>query len=226
MSTNGTSLTTDTEATGATPADPMQASISSPNSGPLSIGMGDAAGATLSGYSVFRSGRAHRRTVGHRGKSVVVHVRDGLRSVTGGTPASSIAVFRNGVLLPIAPDRPGLRVPDPCVSARVDLPNGNVQITALSSAASVWAVASSRWLSCRRRTSATVGQTVTFTATRTSPTTPSASLKGTMHFYDGATLLATKAVKAGVASLITKKLAVGSHAITAHVHGRGARPRR
>ena len=61
---------------------------------------------------------------------------------------------------------------------------------------------------------AVIGQTVTLTATATDATTPTASLKGTMRFYDGTTLLASKPVKAGVATLITKKLTVGAHPIT------------
>lgn len=67
-----------------------------------------------------------------------------------------------------------------------------------------------------------IGQTVTLTATASSVTTPDALLAGTMRFYDGATLLHSQAVTAGVASFSTAKLAVGAHAITATFTRKGS----
>jgi len=59
-----------------------------------------------------------------------------------------------------------------------------------------------------------IGESVTFTATALSPT-------GTLRFYDGTTLLGSKATTTGSASLTTARLAVGAHAITATFTNRG-----
>jgi N-acetylneuraminic acid mutarotase len=59
---------------------------------------------------------------------------------------------------------------------------------------------------------ASFGTTVTFTATVTSATAVSA---GSVGFYDGSVLLATKPVASGVATYPTSSLSVGSHNITA-----------
>lgn len=60
-----------------------------------------------------------------------------------------------------------------------------------------------------------VGEPVALTASVVDATTPPALLKGTMTFRDGATVLGTKTVVGGSASLPTSKLAVGAHALTA-----------
>ena len=44
---------TDSGGTGATPADPLQVSLASPTSGPLSIGEASADGATSNGYALL-----------------------------------------------------------------------------------------------------------------------------------------------------------------------------
>ena len=54
------------------------------------------------------------------------------------------------------------------------------------------------------------GQSVTLTATAPGSGTPT----GTVTFFDGATLLGTGTLTAGVATFTTSSLAVGSHAIT------------
>ncbi len=60
-----------------------------------------------------------------------------------------------------------------------------------------------------------VGEPLVLTASVADATTPTALLKGTMTFRDGATVLGTKTVTAGTASLTTGKLAVGPHSVTA-----------
>lgn len=64
-------------------------------------------------------------------------------------------------------------------------------------------------------TTPVIGQNVTLTATVTDPTKAPSAITGSLRFYDGATLIATKPVVAGVASFTTSKLAVGSHTIGA-----------
>jgi Big-like domain-containing protein/ASPM-SPD-2-Hydin domain-containing protein/beta-propeller repeat-containing protein len=63
------------------------------------------------------------------------------------------------------------------------------------------------------------GQTVTFTATVTATAPGAGTPTGTVTFLDGATQIGTGALTAGVATLQTSTLAVGSHTITAQYGG-------
>jgi hypothetical protein len=65
-------------------------------------------------------------------------------------------------------------------------------------------------------TTPVVGQPVTLTATVHDAVKAAGSIGGTMRFYDGATLLGSKAfTTGGVASIVTRKLGVGAHSVTA-----------
>jgi len=70
------------------------------------------------------------------------------------------------------------------------------------------------------RNPATVGQSVTFSATVTGPSGTS----GNVAFYDGSTLLGTAALSSGVARLTRSSLAAGGHAITARYLGNASVP--
>lgn len=59
------------------------------------------------------------------------------------------------------------------------------------------------------------GQSVVLKANVTDTATPRAQLTGSMTFLDGATVVGTKSVTRGVASLTTRALTGGDHAITA-----------
>ncbi len=61
------------------------------------------------------------------------------------------------------------------------------------------------------------GQSVTFTAT-VAPQF-SGTVRGTVTFYDGATVLKTAALSGGVAKFTTSTLASGKHNITATYNG-------
>ena len=61
-----------------------------------------------------------------------------------------------------------------------------------------------------------IGQSVTFTATVTGA---GATPTGSVEFYDGATLLGTATLAAGVATFTISTLSAGSHSITAHYAG-------
>jgi hypothetical protein len=53
-------------------------------------------------------------------------------------PAGPVTVFRNGVPLADCADQSGVANPDPCVEGAVTDANGDLQVTALSTHASVW----------------------------------------------------------------------------------------
>ena len=46
--------------------------------------------------------------------------------------ASSLAVLKNGVLVPVCTGAPGVASPDPCVASRTTLPSGDAQIVVLT----------------------------------------------------------------------------------------------
>lgn len=58
--------------------------------------------------------------------------------IPAGQSASTIAIFRNGVVVPPCAGAPGTADPSPCVSARETGPEGDVTITVLSIQASIW----------------------------------------------------------------------------------------
>jgi len=67
---------------------------------------------------------------------------------------------------------------------------------------------------------AVLGQSVTFTATVTSPATGAGTPSGSVSFYDGATLLGSASLNgSGQATLSTSALALGAHTISAQYAG-------
>jgi hypothetical protein len=194
VSTNGYVLTTDTSGVGTTPATPLQTSVSSPTAGALSIGQADSAGMTLSGY--YLVGQAVHIVAPPASPSQPLIFTFQLdASVAGGTTAAGVSVFRNGALVAdcISDE---IAIPDPCVLARTDLLGGNVQLTVLSSGASVWALGISKTISVGS-SSALEGdtskpRTVSFPVTLTAP--PSTTL--TVHYAVTANGSATGGSKA------------------------------
>jgi hypothetical protein len=122
--TAGGTLSTDSEGDGATPADPVETSVTTPLAGPVSIAESAATAASPTAFSFL-------------GQQVQI-------SAPAATPANPLVlvfrldasnavlqVFRNGVAVP---DCPG----DPCVAARSTLSDGDVQLTVRTSVASTW----------------------------------------------------------------------------------------
>jgi hypothetical protein len=133
----GTALTTDAAQTGATPDAPLQTAIISPTPGPLQIEEALVPGSIVGGYSLLN--QVVRITAPDAtALNPLSFTFEIDPSATGGVPAASIAVFRNGIILGDCTGPLGTASPDPCVSSRVDLPNGNVQVSVLTSHASVW----------------------------------------------------------------------------------------
>ena len=62
---------------------------------------------------------------------------------------------------------------------------------------------------------AVFGQSVTFTATVTAVAPGSGTPTGSVHFYDGSTLLGSHPLASGVAAFSTTKLTTGTHSVTA-----------
>ncbi len=137
ISGEGTTLTTDTGSTGATADAPMQATITSPTPGDLIIEHTTVTSATIAGYQLLDQ-IIHIEAPPATPLAPLSFGFELDASLLQGAAAADIGVMRNNVLVPDCTGAPGVAVPDPCVASRVDVGNGNVAVTVLTSTASVW----------------------------------------------------------------------------------------
>jgi Ca2+-binding RTX toxin-like protein len=128
-------LSTDDEADGATPSDPVETAVTSPSGGAITItesaNTGAPAGFTLLGQQVSITAPAGTAA----NPLLIVFTLDASALPAGGVNA--VTVFRNGLPVPACTGAPQA-IPDPCVASRVTLGNGDGQITILTSSASLW----------------------------------------------------------------------------------------
>ena len=169
----GGTATTDKEQDGATANDPVETSVTSPNAGTVTISetnppfsQSPPSGFTFLGQEVNIT--APDATVAYPLR--IVFLLDSSLGVN-----TSVAIFKNGVLVP---DCPGSLIasPDPCVSSRTTS-GDDVQITVLTSTASPWNFA----LSLQTATptpSGTAINTPTPTPTSTPTPTPTPTATG------------------------------------------------
>ena len=136
----GGTVTTDPAATGATPALPVQAAIVSPNEGIVTIVITSLIVPPPAGYELV-------------GKEIDITappatVADPLRFIfeidasviPAGEDQNTLAVFRNGQVVNNCLGATNPVPDDPCVTERSLLASGNVELTVLTSHASLWTV--------------------------------------------------------------------------------------
>jgi poly(3-hydroxybutyrate) depolymerase len=136
----GGTVTTDTEGDGATGADPVEASVTSPSGGAISI-VSVPASSNVPGYDVLGTEfdiSAPPATTTN--PLTIVLTLDSSAIPSGATP-STMVVFRNGTPVPDCTGTAGTAAPDPCVSSRAFGAGGDIEITVLTSTASVWVLA-------------------------------------------------------------------------------------
>lgn len=126
---------------GPTVADPMQVSLTSPIGGPVTLQEVTVAGDPPAGFGYF--GRQLNITAdpaaSENAPLVLVFDIDA-SIVPDGQDHTTLVMFRNGVPIGSCTGPPGVADPDPCVSARATLVDGDVRITVLTTAASEWNV--------------------------------------------------------------------------------------
>ena len=137
----GGTVTTDTQGHGATPTEPVQTSVTSPDAGTVAITETAATGTPPTGFALV----GEQVTVSAPAAApdvplVLVFLIDASR-IPAGADQNAIQIFKDGVLVPACAGAPGVASPDPCVSDRQLLTSGDVQITVLTSTASVWTFA-------------------------------------------------------------------------------------
>lgn len=131
-------LSTDTEGDGATPADPVETSLTTPIAGDLGIEETSNVTTNSLGFSLL-SQQINITAPKSQPEDplVIVFTIDGSRIPAGETP-DSIALLKDGVPVSECRGAAGVAEPDPCVSARATLTGGDAGITILSSTASDW----------------------------------------------------------------------------------------
>jgi cysteine-rich repeat protein len=152
--TVGGSLSTDTEADGATPADPVETSIglnagtAGVNVGTISATITEASdlGDPVLGYSFF--GQQVQIDVAcsvgpcpSSSYPLTIDFRIDASRIPAAVDENTFAIFRDGVLVPPCTGAPGVADPDPCVAARQLFNDGDIGATILTSQASVWGFA-------------------------------------------------------------------------------------
>jgi len=132
----GGTATTDTEGDGATPADPLESSVMSPNAGAVTITEASVAGAPPAGFTFFGQQADITAPPASAADPLVLSFRlDATILPPGGI--ADVQVFKDEVLVGECPSA-AQAIPDPCISARVTLADGDGEITVLTSTASAW----------------------------------------------------------------------------------------
>jgi cysteine-rich repeat protein len=134
----GGTLTTDTEADGATVTDPVETSVTTPNAGFVSIEEG-ALGATQPGGFTFLGQAVHITVpLASAAQPMLVVLTVDATLLPQGANEQSVEFSKDGVLIPPCAGVPGTADPDPCVNERLLLGDGDVQVRIFSSSASEW----------------------------------------------------------------------------------------
>ena len=145
--TAGETITTDNESNGATAADPVETTITM-SVGTASATIAETSGRApdVSGYSFFGqqveiSFDCPGSPCPSSSQPLVIEFRIDRTRIPSGVDENTIAVFRDGVLVPACTGAPGVAVPDPCIDQRQRFVDGDVGITVLTSQTSVWSFA-------------------------------------------------------------------------------------
>ncbi len=135
-------VTTDTEADGATAADPIETTITTTAAGTVTIAETAGAVSSPAGFAMFDWNvdiTAPDGAAPSPALRVVFELDASL--LPAGTTASDVVVLRNGALVTGCTGPLEEASPDPCVESRVDQPDGDVEIAVNTSQASVWELA-------------------------------------------------------------------------------------
>jgi cysteine-rich repeat protein len=134
----GETVTTDTSASGATPEFPVQSSVTTPNAGTVSITTEVVTSPPAAGVEVVGVAFHIVAPPASAANPLVLVFRIDASQLPTGIDPDTITVFKDGVLVATCNSPGGVASPDPCVSDRHILGDGDVQITVLTSSASQW----------------------------------------------------------------------------------------
>jgi len=134
----GGTVTTDTESDGATASDPVETWVTSPAAGTVSIDETAMSGSPPPGFQFLGQDVTITAPAATVADPLIVRFRIDSSLIPPGENEETIEVFKNGAQVPACTGAPGTASPDPCVSERTLLPDSDVEITILTSTASVW----------------------------------------------------------------------------------------
>jgi hypothetical protein len=129
----GGTLSTDREGDGATPASPVETAVTTPIAGTVTI-LEQGASSTSTAFTFLGQQVFINAPVATAAFPLRLVFR--LEATLPGANAATLQVFRNGVQVPACTGAGA--TPDPCLSSRTTLPDGDVQFVVLTSAASTW----------------------------------------------------------------------------------------
>jgi MYXO-CTERM domain-containing protein len=145
----GQSVTTDDENDGATPQDPIETIVMSPNPGEVTIEEQPITESEPPGYE-FLTQQIHITAPPATSADdplVLTFLFDASR-LPDGVDQTNVEIFRNGVLVPDCTGAVGTADPDPCVSSRVYVAaDDDIEIVVLTTAASNWNIGIAQELS-------------------------------------------------------------------------------
>jgi hypothetical protein len=135
----GGSLTSDVENDGATPTDPVEATVTTPVEGDVSIVAIDSSAITdaTNGYTFFGRQMTIVAPVASVEGPLSISFRIDASKVPSGQTAADLQVVKNGSILPACLDGTTAN-PDACVYSRQTLGDGDIEVSVHSTTASVW----------------------------------------------------------------------------------------
>ena len=134
----GGTVTTDTEADGATVEDPVETAVTTPTGGPVTIREEQQTQQAPSSFAFLGQQIDIDAPVETANNPLEIEVRVDARRVPAGESAATLQIFRNSAFVPECAGAPGAATPSPCIREREDLSDGDVRLTMLSAQASEW----------------------------------------------------------------------------------------
>lgn len=133
----GGTATTDTEDDGATPVDPVETWVTTPHGGSVLIHEAPLSGG-VSGFRFLGQNIDISTAPASAGNPLIIKFQIDASLLPPGETAETLRLFKNGLLVPACTGAAGTADPDPCVSSREALPDGDIRIAILSSSSSQW----------------------------------------------------------------------------------------
>jgi cysteine-rich repeat protein len=136
----GGTVGTDAEADGATPETPVEAAVTTPVAGTVSLLVTSAVVPPPAGFVLLAKQVVITAPVASSASPLALAFRVDPSGIRSGDDAATVQVFRDGVRVSGCVGQPGVAFPDPCVASRA-VAGDDVALTVLSSHASTWTFA-------------------------------------------------------------------------------------
>jgi hypothetical protein len=134
----GGSVSTDAEGDGAATTDPIETTVTTPMSGHVSIAEGPITTVPPSGFVLFGQQVDIDAPAATPEDPIVIAFEIDASRVPPGEDETTLAVLEDGTFVPNCAGPMGFAAPDPCVSIRERLADGDIRITVRTSSASAW----------------------------------------------------------------------------------------